>query len=147
VTYTEEQYNELVTAHSQIVDELNAIKAEFEALKEASERLTELEALTQEVAELREFKASTLAAQREAEENELFEQFADQLTEEEIQAVKEHASEMSVGDIEKELFALVGKKTATFSKKKGANKLPVASPKVDKDVTDYTYILEKHKNK
>jgi hypothetical protein len=138
-TYTEVEYNEMVSKYDELLEKFNTLSDNFDVLNSAN---ANLEALTQEVTELREFKSSTLAAQREAEETELFERFSEQLTEEEIGAVKEKSSSLSIEDIEKELFSIVGKKTATFSKKPAVK--VVFGKKEEKDFADYSHILEKH---
>lgn len=118
------------------------LKAEYEAVK------AEFENLVEEVKELKEFKATTLAKERQDQEDALFEQFAGQLTEEEMNPVKEVASTMELADIETALYALVGKKTAKFSKhgskEKEVVKVEFSRDGRKEDVTGYEYILEKH---
>ena len=59
---------------------------------------------------LKEFEQKTLAATREADEAELFERFDDKLKDnDEFKALKENSAKYTLEDLEKELFALVGK--------------------------------------
>ena len=58
---------------------------------------------------LQDFEASTLKAAREAEESKLFAEFEDQLKENDnFTDLKEHASDYTIEELRKELFALVG---------------------------------------
>ena len=99
---------------------------EFEALKEAHETLKH------EVKELRDFKRA-----REVED--LKAKFEGKIDKENLEAVFESMGEASLEDIEKEVFATIGrlnfeKATASVPKKDNTIKVPVA--KKEKTVTD-----------
>lgn len=99
---------------------------EFEALKEAHETLKH------EVKELRDFKRA-----REVED--LKAKFEGKIDKENLEAVFESMGEASLEDIEKEVFATIGrlnfeKATASAPKKDNTIKVPVA--KKEKTVTD-----------
>lgn len=120
----------------------NELQSEFDALKE------QFTALESEVQELRKFKLTKLAEERQAAETELFNQFAAQLTEEEMQPVKDEAANMSLEEIEIKLYALVGKKAAKFSvkqKNKETYKINIDfggnNPTDDKP---YSHVIEKY---
>lgn len=58
---------------------------------------------------LQDFEASVLKERREAEENELFAEFEDQLKDNESYiALREHAADYTIDALRKELFALIG---------------------------------------
>lgn len=95
---------------SQKDEEINKVQKEFTSLKEKCNQLE------QEVNELRQFKANKLAEERAKAEQELYERFSAELTEEEIAEVKAVASEYTLEQLEEKLFTLVGKKKANFSK-------------------------------
>ncbi len=70
---------------------------------------------------LQDFEANTLKERRDAAESELFAEFEDQLKENEnFVALKEHASEYTIEDLRKELFALVGQMQFTVKEDKPA---------------------------
>lgn len=92
--------------------ELDSVKAELATAKE------NYTTLLSEVEELRTFKATKLADERNAQEAELFAKFSEQLSESEIDEVRSIASTLSIDEMATKLFALVGKKLATFSLKK-----------------------------
>lgn len=92
------------------------LEKEFNALKD------NYTAIENEITQLREFKSSKLAEERAQAENDLYNRFASELTEEEIANVKEAASEFSLDQLEEKLFTLVGKKKATFSKQEKKEK-------------------------
>ena len=101
-------------------------KAEYEKVKADFEQLQEkFNNLEKELEELRQFKASKLAEERAKAEQELYERFSVELTEEEIEEVKAVASEYTLEQLEEKLFTLVGKKKANFSKQTKKEKQPV----------------------
>lgn len=95
---------------SQKDEEINKVQKEFASLKEKCNQLE------QEVNDLRQFKANKLAEERAKAEQELYERFSAELTEEEIAEVKAVASEYTLEQLEEKLFTLVGKKKTNFSK-------------------------------
>ena len=118
----DEKTKELKDQFSAKEKELNELKNSFEALKQ------EKETLINEKTELEQFKQEKLDEERKVAEDELFSAFAEKLTEEEIQPIKDKASEMSLDDIEKELYVVFGRKNVKFSyskKKPDIVKLPV----------------------
>lgn len=101
-------------------------KAEYEKVKADFEQLQEkFNNLEKELKELRQFKANKLAEERAKAEQELYERFSVELTEEEIEEVKAVASEYTLEQLEEKLFTLVGKKKANFSKQTKKEKQPV----------------------
>jgi hypothetical protein len=131
-----------------ITGELAQAKEQFTAIEsEKVELQSQVESVTAEITELQQFKASKLAEEKEAQVEEMFAQFSEQLTEDEIAEAKTQFSQLELTDIEKELYALVGKKAATkFSKKDTkkpeAQKVPVFSKK--EDTNGYDYIVEEY---
>lgn len=117
--------------------ELDAIRPQFEALKEFK---------AQKDAE----EAARLAAERAEAENALFAKFADKLTEEEISAIREKASEFSLEELENQLLLAFAKKAvAQFSlnsnKPTGLAKIPVGEePKKRTNVRGWEAIAEKY---
>ena len=104
---------------SQKDEEINKVQEEFISLKEKYNQLE------QEVNELRQFKSNKLAEERAKAEQELYERFSVELTEEEIAEVKAVASEYTLEQLEEKLFTLVGKKKANFSKQIKKEKQPI----------------------
>ena len=79
---------------------------------------------------LKNFEADILTAKREASEKALFEKFEDKLKDnEEFKALKEKASSYELDDLEKELFALVGKVDFAFSLKNMSQSSTDSKPK------------------
>lgn len=92
-----------------------AVKGVQSDLDDIKDKYSKIE---EEAKELREFKHNKLATERQEAENELFEQFSNDLSDEDISEIKEKASEYSIEDLENKLYALVGKKKANFSQTK-----------------------------
>ena len=115
------------TFSSQKEEEVNKVKQEFTSLEEKYNKLE------QEVNELRQFKSNKLAEERAKAEQELYERFSAELTEEEIAEVKAVASEYTIEQLEEKLFTLVGKKKANFSKQ---HKKEKQSIKIELNVED-----------
>lgn len=107
------------TFSAQKEEEVNKVKQEFTSLEEKYNKLE------QEVNELRQFKSNKLAEERAKAEQELYERFSVELTEEEIEEVKAVASKYTLEQLEEKLFTLVGKKKANFSKQTKKEKQPV----------------------
>lgn len=112
--------------HSELQTEFNALKEQFAVLES-------------EAKELREFKQNKLAEERQTAEEELFTQFSTQLTEEEIKPIKENAAQFTLEEIETQLYALVGKKTAKFSVKPKTKE----TVKINIDLSDESQVNEK----
>ncbi len=92
--------------------------SEAHALQTNFENLTkDYDSLKKENEGLKQFKSETLTAQREQAEKDLFSRFKEELTDEEINAVQDNSSKYTLDDLEDKLFALVGKKKSSFSKK------------------------------
>ncbi|MBL4950994.1 hypothetical protein JK635_01910 [Neobacillus sp. YIM B02564] len=91
-------------------------------LNEVTKKFTTLE---EEVKSLREFKELKITEERVNKETELFDSFSAELTEEELQPLKETASEFTLEQLEEKLFTLVGKKKANFSKQHKKEKQPI----------------------
>jgi hypothetical protein len=120
---SELQFN--VSSKDKVQYELSVKEKELEKsfTAEKEEVQTELETvkgdftkLEEEVSELRNFKSSKLTEERSLAEQELFERFESELTEDEIKVIKEVSSEFSLEQIEEKLYTLVGKKKTAFSK-------------------------------
>jgi hypothetical protein len=101
------------------------LETSFSAEKETA--LTEVESklntlsetystLEKEVKELRSFKAEKQTEERTQAENELFERFSAELTEDETSEVRTSSKDLTLEQLEEKLFTLVGKKKANFSK-------------------------------
>jgi len=125
-----EQFTALEATTRDANSKLEEVTTQFEAVKSEKEQIQEkFTSLENEVKELREFKASKITEERKASEDAVFSKFEKQLTIEEMASVKEAASEMTIEEIEVQLFALVGKKVAAtnFSKndKSEPNKLKI----------------------
>jgi hypothetical protein len=84
------------------VKENESIKSEFSKLEE-------------EVTGLREFKSTKLSEERSNAENEIFDKFSSELTEDEMKPIKDKSTEYSLEDLEDKLFALAGRKKVKFS--------------------------------
>lgn len=124
-------------------------KTSIDYEKKLEAQKEKLSALENDVNDLREFKSKRLADERNSAEQELYSQFAKELTEEEINSVKEKASEYSLDQLEEKLFTLVGKKKANFSKitklkRTNTIKVPV-EPKTDEPVY-YGGLFDKYLN-
>lgn len=115
------------TFSAQKEEEVNKVKQEFTSLEEKYNKLE------QEVNELRQFKSNKLAEERAKAEQELYERFSAELTEEEIAEIKAVASEYTIEQLEEKLFTLVGKKKANFSKQPKKEKQSI---KIELDVED-----------
>lgn len=127
---------------SQKEEEVNKVKQEFASLEEKYNKLE------QEANELRQFKTDKLAEERAKAEQELYERFSAELTEEEIAEVKAVASEYTIEQLEEKLFTLVGKKKANFSKQ---HKKEKQSIKIELNVEDkpkyskeWAYLIEQY---
>lgn len=113
------------TFSTQKEEEVNKVKQEFTSLEEKYNKLE------QEVNELRQFKSNKLAEERAKAEQELYEYFSAELTEEEIAEVKAVASEYTLEQLEEKLFTLIGKKKANFSKQSKKEKKSI---KIDLEI-------------
>ena len=125
-------------------DTLDKAYAEFAKLQEDYSKLEE------SAKELEQFKLTHIQKEREDAEEALFTKFSKSLTEDEMLPIKEKKAELTLGEIEEKLFALVGRKGVVFSKTPIEEKpirynLPVDNkPPSDKEWAD---LIEKHKNK
>jgi hypothetical protein len=125
---------------------------EFETVKsELADTKTQFETLESEVVSLREFKTNFEVSEKESKLQELKDNFSVDLTEEEMQPVFE--AELSLEDMEVQLFALVGKKKkANFStgKSKDKSNVKVAFNTGGDNVNPekpYQYLLDRAKGK
>ena len=102
-------------------------KAQFaQKLAEANQKVTDMES---ELNELRAFQNNALAAEREAQEEEVFSAFADLEGVEAFEELRDNCSDMSIEDIEEKCFALRGRQMQqNFSvKKPSSTRLPAGS--------------------
>jgi hypothetical protein len=102
-----------------------------------------------EVEDLKKFQSETLDTQRSNEEKELFEKFDEELSSmEEYSTIKENSKDYSIEQLSEKLFALLGKKNATFAFKKkdeGIPKIPVGAMSTEED--PYGGLLSKYYEK
>lgn len=130
-----EFFDAVVTAKNATIGEM---QVNFEQEQTAKTTLeTQVGELQTQVTELSEYKTNAEKAQKEEAERQeteakdaVFSTFSAKLTEEEMSPVKEKASQMSVEDIETQLYAIVGKKSANFTsskqpKERNTVKIPV----------------------
>ena len=129
VEETDEAVDEVTEVVEEVEVDFEVEKQEYEnkintletKLNELQDKYSQLQSdytiLEQEKSELEQFQQAKLAEERKLAEDELFEVFAEKLTEEEITEVKDKASEMSLDEIETMLYVMVGKKTAKFTKR------------------------------
>lgn len=98
--------------------EIEDVKASFVATEteEYKELKAQFEQLENEKKELEEFKADFEMKERARQENELFEKFKDLETVEGFAELKEKAKEFTLENLEKECFALLGKKNFSMNK-------------------------------
>jgi uncharacterized protein YukE len=144
---------------SEIQSQLDSVQSEFSTAKESFEsekaglqsQVTEFESIKSQLSELQEFKALKESEEREAKVNELFSKFTEQLTEEEINFVRENFSQSDLGDIEKELYVALGKKASStkFTQKTQTqpNKLSIVQQKQDGKGSSYEYIIKEYLEK
>lgn len=123
-------------------------KAEEKFTKEQEELKQNFTILETEVVSLRQFKEEKLTAERSEQEKELFESFSAELTEEEMQPIKEKSTDFSMEELEEKLFTLVGKKKANFTKqakkeKQSSVKVEVTPVDDDKELA-YGGLFEKY---
>lgn len=133
---TTEQVEEVVDETVESEQEANEFEVKYNELS------ADFEALKVELEELRTFK-------RKALETELSAKFEGQLTSEELTQVFEQSTLVSIEDIEKELFALVGKKNFSAITQSPTTKIAV---QVNKDIKNevnepYGGLFEKFLNK
>ncbi|MGD7047077.1 hypothetical protein [Rossellomorea marisflavi] len=129
-------YVEGETAYSVTTDEISEYeikvaskKVEDTFTKDKETVMDNYSKLEKEVVSLREFKEEKIAEERTVAESELFENFSSELTEEEMSPIKESSAEYSIEELEGQLYALVGKKKASFAKQakkeKKFTKIPI----------------------
>lgn len=147
---TSEEAEEVVEEDTESV-EVEEVAEEVEVIDYQSE-FTQLqekyEAMKLEMEELKTFKTSVLAEQRKVAEDELFESFSAELTEEDVKELKETASEFNLEQIEEKLYTLVGKKKASFSKqpkKEKQTSIKIEVEHQDEKPLPYGGIFEKYK--
>lgn len=142
---------EVTEVQEEVVEEVIDYQSKFESLQVEFTSLTEnFTQLEEEVKGLRQFKEDKLTAERTQQENELFARFESELAEEELNAVKEIASDFTLEQIEEKLYTLVGKKKFSFSAKKKdteTNKVPVEFSRDDEPIDPYGDLFKKFGNK
>lgn len=145
---SEEVTEEVAETEEEIVEEFD-YKTEYEKVKSELDSVAkEFETVKEELVVLREFKANKIQEERNTQETELFSRFSAELTEEEIEQVKETASEFTLEQLEEKLFVMVGKKKATFSmqpkKEKQATVKVEVETKIEDEYNPYGSILSKY---
>jgi hypothetical protein len=99
---------------------------------------SEIESLRKEVEELRGFKLEVEKVEKQAQIDELFSGFSEYVNEPEYQALLASAMEMEVSLVEEKLFALVGRKKFTFTKKENKkDTTKIVLPNKDEVATPY----------
>jgi hypothetical protein len=123
-------------------------KIEEKFMKENDELKQRFSTLEEEIKDLRDFKELKTTEERVQKETDLFNSFSAELTEDEMQPVKETASEFSLEQLEEKLFTLVGKKKATFSKqpKKEKQTIKINVEHNEEEPKAYGGIFEKYNN-
>jgi hypothetical protein len=119
-------------------------KEEKEALDKMRSNYSILE---DEVKVLRDYQAEKFAEERKEAEDVLFEQFAELSGIEEFEELKKNSSKFELDVIEKECYAILGKKNAKFISNKQNKKDKVKiefSKKEDKPVDEYGELFEKY---
>jgi hypothetical protein len=137
-----------VEENQKIQDERNAfelMKSEFNQYKEEH---SILDSDYSDYTELKQFKEDTLSSKRDSDEKELFNKFEEDLSSmDEYSNLKEKAKEYSIEQLNEKLYALLGKKNATFSvnKKQNNTKIPVGAFSDEED--PYGGLLSKYYEK
>lgn len=142
VWLTLEENKKLQEERKNLISEFENLKNEFEEYKNNHSTPNE------EVEKLQQFKNETIAKQRrEAEEN-LFSQFDQELKGiKEYEELKENAGDFDLNALEKECFAILGKKNAIFSIKSAKTdkvKFELNRTYEEKDKDDYNELFEKY---
>lgn len=133
--------SEFATKEEELNAQLNEVNNKIETLEQ------NFATLENEKAELLDFKLKKLEAERSEAERELFARFDEQLSADEINAVKEKSAEMTIDQIEIQLFALVGKKNlGNFStKNEPINKVVLDNKPVESNRKSYADLIESYK--
>jgi hypothetical protein len=124
-------------------------KVEESFSKEKEELVNNYSTLEEETNSLREFKQNKLTEERKTAETELFGSFSSELTEDEMKELMETSADFSLEDLESKLYALVGKKKATFSKQAKKEKKAVKIEIEEKEEKSSVYggMFEKYLGK
>ena len=130
---------DLFTKLSGAADEVSA------QVKMANEKINQM---TEELGQLRQFKASIDNAEALAERNAILDQFEELNGIEEFEALREGCMELSVEDLEEKCFALRGKNMmkGNFSLNVGAPKVKIGKyePITDEATDDYGGLFTKY---
>ncbi len=114
IAETQKKVEEEFSAKAQEAE--NKFNTKIEELNtQLEESQTNYTALEDEVKQLREYKEQKIAQEHNDAVDALFERFSNELTNDDVAELKEEAINMSLNDLEIALYALVGKKKATFS--------------------------------
>jgi hypothetical protein len=121
---------------SSIQEELNSLKSSF---TEMENKANQFESQLNE----------KLAVERQEAENEVYEKFSMELTEDEMKPIKDIASNLSIEDITEKLFALAGKKKVSFNFSKSTKPLGFQIPIDGQKASGKSYddLFEKFKSK
>jgi hypothetical protein len=155
-TLTNVDGEEATTTNNTDVDETVAL--EHGKLQTSySQLMSKYKALENEVNQLRDFKRQSVLKEREAKEQDLFSQFTDVLSQDEVNAVKEQVGEDgTIEELEEKLFVAVGKKNFSLNGKKKVSSTFTGDTKenkivigMDNDTTDdtgksYDYLFQKY---
>lgn len=141
----------LTSEFEKMIDDVWLTQAEYDALMaERNTTTTEFEALKAEIETLRQFKTEILETERKDAEDALFEQFTELAGIEEFETLKTKASDYELDDIEKECFAILGRKNAKFSVAKTTKKEKVKvefTKKNDESTDEVEELFTKYLNK
>lgn len=119
-------------------DEIRTLEAS------AEESATKINDLTAEVEELRQFKASTLAEQREEEIEAVFAQFEDLSGIEAFEALRSDCGEMTTEEIEDKCFSIRGRHMNFSHKKQQKNSAKILAKTPQAEEEPYGGVFEKY---
>jgi len=141
VRLTEEENKKLQDERNGVTEQFEKLKGEFEEYK------TIYSTPNTEVESLKEFQTKKLQDERDIAETEVFEKFSELEGNEEFETLKSKASEYEIDALEKECFAILGKKSAKFTTRTPSNKtkVKIAFTKTsDDNVGEFDDLFNKH---
>lgn len=142
----EEIVPEIVVDATDYKVEYEKMKIDYDSLKsEFNTYKTEYQTKEADVEELRTFKSTKLAAEREVAETELFEKFEKLNGNPEFETLRENAKTYEIEALEEKCFSILGKTTANFSAKQKpiTVKVPVETEETKED--PYGGLFDKYK--
>jgi hypothetical protein len=137
-------YESKLEEYNKLYEDFNNLTSQFEDYK------NNYSTPNSEVDELKQFKSTKLADERKEAEDTLFEQFNELNGIEEFENLKKDASKFELETLEKECFAILGKKNAKFSSNKTVKKDKVKiefTRSENNSDSDCDEFIKKYKNK